>query len=167
MKMHNRLLCICVHRAMLGRLTYHNSERSKVPTVPLGSYCTCMASHFPPKIILSAIRVPQASCFSFSILDQIANLLLSVQGPAWFILLQWTCWFYPIEKMCASLKSRTLLSPLWPPFITTWTRVDNWPTLWTCQTDNLTKNWTYCAGVLLHPIFILASPVVPLSTPST
>ena len=48
----------------------------------LGSSMIAKVAIFATYKIVSAIRAPQASHFSFSVLPQIANLLPSIEGPA-------------------------------------------------------------------------------------
>ena len=65
---------------------------------PLGSYCTCMAAHFFLKITLSAIRALQVNHFSFQFLNRLPTCYQIYKALQWSILLQWTCWFCPIEN---------------------------------------------------------------------
>jgi hypothetical protein len=64
-------------------------------------------------------------------------------------------WIYPVEKLCASIKSRRPPSLLY--FTIHLPMADNRPTLWICQSDNLAKFPIVIFSILLWLVSL--SPV--------
>ena len=122
----------------------HNSERSEVPTRVLGL-------HFNFK---NVALCHQSTAGEPIVLHQICSQLASVQSPA-MLHLDLLC-----IKYCTPLSPAV---PLWPTLISLSLVVDNWPTTWICQTDNLAKiGLIHCVEHGLHvALFLHANPTLP------
>ena len=113
-----------------------NSERSEVPTRVL--FALAWLPTFFKNVALShQSTTVQTTQFSFSVLHQIANLLPSIIRPcnAPFGSTDST----PLKNCAPPLNPVLRCHRCGPHFTTTGIVVDNQPTPWICQTDNIAK----------------------------